>query len=85
MRVQVRFFSLFRERTGTGETALELERDATVDRALASLRERYPVLAPWTDAAERMVLVAVNRTYAGRGDVLHEGDELALFPPVSGG
>ena len=31
------------------------------------------------------VAVAVNQEYARAGDVLREGDEVALLPPVSGG
>ena len=29
--------------------------------------------------------IAVNREYAQPGTILHEGDEVALLPPVSGG
>src|SRR5882757_11086382 len=31
------------------------------------------------------LLYAVNREYAGRDDPLHDGDEVAVIPPVSGG
>ena len=31
------------------------------------------------------LLYAVNREYAGRDDALHDGDEVAVIPPVSGG
>jgi molybdopterin converting factor small subunit len=33
----------------------------------------------------RCMAVAVNREYARAEDVLHDGDEVALLPPVSGG
>ena len=34
---------------------------------------------------ERRVLAAVNEEYAGHEQLLADGDEVALFPPVSGG
>ncbi len=34
---------------------------------------------------KRTFYVAVNQEYAKGEQVLHEGDEVAIFPPVSGG
>jgi molybdopterin synthase sulfur carrier subunit len=54
---------------------------ATVAEVVAALRETYPGLGP---AAEK-ALLAVNQEYVGGDLELHDGDELALIPPVSGG
>jgi len=58
-----------------------LEQGATVGDLLRQLEQRYPALAPWL----KTIRVAVNREYAGLETPLHEGDEVALIPPVSGG
>ncbi len=47
---------------------------AVLDRATPSL-----------DLATRNVYVAINRQYGKIDDPLADGDEVALFPPVSGG
>jgi len=39
----------------------------------------------FSDAAMRTAAVAVNREYAGPEQVLSDGDEVAILPPVSGG
>ncbi|MBI4337740.1 MAG: molybdopterin converting factor subunit 1 [Chloroflexi bacterium] len=81
MKVRVHLFALYRERLGCGQVEVELPAVASVEALLQSLVETYPSLA-------RLVpntMVAVNQEYAGRSDALHEGDEVALIPPVSGG
>ena len=52
---------------------------ATVGALDAWLREHHPPLR------ERRFRVAVNQRYAGEGEPLADGDEVALIPPVSGG
>lgn len=80
MRVSIRFFALFRERAGTSETSVELPEGATPVDLIARLQSIYPSL-PASDS----VLIAVNSEYANRGTPLHDGDEVAFIPPVSGG
>jgi molybdopterin converting factor subunit 1 len=76
MRVNVRLFAALRERAGQDAVELELPEGASVAQAL----ER---LAPVTDGVP--VVLAVNQEYADQTVTLHEGDEVALIPPVSGG
>ena len=76
MKVTVRLFAGVRERAGTGERALELERGARLEdvwRAL-DLGDEPPGL-----------MYAVNKRYADRDHLLADGDEVAVVPPVSGG
>ena len=40
---------------------------------------------PQLPAAAGAIYAAINRAYAGDGTVLRDGDEVAFFPPVSGG
>jgi molybdopterin synthase catalytic subunit len=76
MKVRVRLFAILRERAGFDELELELPEGATVADALERLG---PV------AGDLKVVMAVNRDYADASSPLHEHDELALIPPVSGG
>ena len=78
MTIRVLFFAYLRERCGR-EAHLELSEGASVGEALRLLCEQYPVLA------ETSVRPALNRVYVDNAYPLHENDELALIPPVSGG
>ena len=80
MRLTVRLFAGLRERAGTDRLVVELRGGATVADLLDAMAgTAVGPLAP------RACVVAVNRRYAGPGDPLAEGDEVALVPPVSGG
>jgi molybdopterin synthase catalytic subunit len=76
MEVHVRLFASLRERVGSDELVLELPEGARVADALDRLRSV-------TDGVP--AVMAVNREYADLAAALHEGDEVALIPPVSGG
>jgi molybdopterin synthase catalytic subunit len=76
MEVRIRLFASLRERAGTPEIVLELPDGAVVGDALARLQTV-------TDGVS--AVMAVNREYASSEEPLHEGDEVALIPPVSGG
>jgi molybdopterin synthase catalytic subunit len=81
MKIQVRYFAVFRERLGRDEDTLELPQGATVAAAIAALGTRHPVIA---DLSGRFQ-TAVNQSMEPRDTVLCDGDELALIPPVAGG
>ena len=77
MQIRVRFFAGLRERTGISETALSVpENSRTGDVwALAVPQESVP----------DNTLVAKNMEYVGLDESVEEGDEIAFFPPVTGG
>jgi len=81
MRVHVKLFAILREVAGTGDETLELPDGATV----ALVRERLTVIHPPLARHLPRVAYAVNRTYAPLETRLHDDDEVALIPPVSGG
>ncbi len=81
MKLQIHLFATLKERAGTAQVPLQLPDGATVADLLDALAQRYPSLAPSLPTA----LVAVNHTYAARTQPLQPGDEVAIFPPVSGG
>jgi molybdopterin converting factor subunit 1 len=81
VRIDVLYFGMLKEFFGGERDVVELAEGATVDDLLDLLRGRSPNDLPvWKSLG-----VAVNREYSGAAAVLHEGDEVALLPPVSGG
>lgn len=81
MKINIRLFATLKDRAGTNALSLELPDSANVETLLAVLATQVPALAP----SLKTVLVAVNNVYAFPDQLLAPDDELALFPPVSGG
>jgi len=81
MKLNIRLFATLKERAGTNALSLELPDSANVETLLAVLAAQMEALAP----SLRTVLVAVNNDYAFPDQMLAPDDEIALFPPVSGG
>ena len=83
MKVTVRYFALLREAAGVETEAVELAGESSLKDLLDLLGGRDGSLGSLL--RERPLLCAVNREYAAREKSLGDGDEVALFPPVSGG
>jgi molybdopterin synthase catalytic subunit len=81
MKVNVLFFATLKDRAGRDRLPLEVDDSATVADLKSRLAAEVPNLAPALPTA----LVSVNHEFAFAEDALHDGDEVALFPPVSGG
>ena len=81
MQIHVLYFAVFRERLGMEAQALTLPAGATVADAVAALGALHPAIA----TLRGKFRVAVNQTFAHDADEVHDGDELALIPPVAGG
>jgi molybdopterin converting factor small subunit len=81
MTIVVKLFALHAQQVGTGKLSLDLPDDSTVADALQHLSTKFPNLFP----QNRLPAVAVNLAYATAKTSLHDGDELALIPAVSGG
>ncbi len=81
VRVHVLFFGAARDLVGHGEVDLILKNADTAAKAFEEVVERFPELRRFG----RSLLFAVNQEYARADLEVHDGDELAVFPPVSGG
>ena len=81
MRVRVHLFARYREATGRGQVDLELPEGGTVETAWSAVVDRHPQLAQYRP----YTLFAVGHDYVEPDHPLKPGDELSLFPPVSGG
>lgn len=81
MRIELLLFASLKDRAKSDRLTLELDDPATVADLKARLASTNPDLA----ASLPTALVSVNREFAFATDPLKDGDEVALFPPVSGG
>ena len=81
MDVTIKFFASYRELLGEDELVFEVGEGATVGELLEFLKERFPALAQQGYSP----LTAVNLTHVSKRHILEDGDEVAIFPPVSGG
>jgi molybdopterin synthase catalytic subunit/molybdopterin converting factor small subunit len=81
MRVTVLFFGVLKEMLSSESQTLDLPAGSTVDAIL----EHYRELLPQQPKLWSTLAIAVNQSYAVKGCLLRDGDEVALLPPVSGG
>jgi molybdopterin synthase sulfur carrier subunit len=77
MRIQVRFFAGLRERLGIAERLLEVPERITV-------AELWSLAVPGQPLPDN-VLAARNMVYVNQDCALSDDDEVAFFPPVTGG
>jgi molybdopterin synthase sulfur carrier subunit len=82
--IEVKYFARFREELETESEQLDVTQAATVEDLLVTLRARG---GAWSRlfAQDQRVMMAVNQELASRETTLQDGDEVALFPPVTGG
>lgn len=82
MQIQVFLFATLKDLVGQNRLTITLRDDhATVD----AVREALIVLHPQLAANLKAAIAAINEEYAFAGDRVKEGDQVAFFPPVSGG
>jgi len=81
MRVRLLFFATLKDIAGSRELQLEVPEGSTVGDLWSQLERTYPGMQSYRS----IVLTALNEEYVDRSARIEDGDELALFPPVSGG
>lgn len=84
MRFNVLYLARLRDAFGRRAEEIDLPSVQTVEQLIDALRSRG---GPWATelAAGRAVRVAVNQEMSPLSTPLHDGDEVALLPPVTGG
>ena len=81
MKVTIRFFARLRELVGAKTLERDVPENIVVSELIHNLQTEFPQLArliPHT-------AISLNREFVDPQTRLKEGDEVALFPPVSGG
>jgi molybdopterin synthase catalytic subunit len=80
-QITLLFFATLRELVGEKETSIEIPEGTNVKELKTLIGETFPSLEPSLGTT----LLSVNKEYGFDEDVIPEGAEVALFPPVSGG
>ena len=77
MTITVRFFASLREQLGCSEASIVAQHNLTVTEVWKQATQDQPLPAN--------MLSAVNQEYADFSQSVQDGDEVAFFPPVTGG
>ncbi len=77
----VRLFAGLHQLVGERELEMQLPDGATIEHLRDKLGEEYPVVQAFLPT----LVCAVDEEYVPSEHVLHDGDHVALIPPVSGG
>jgi molybdopterin synthase sulfur carrier subunit len=80
--INLRLFALLREQTGVDRESLQ-----TPAQSVSALRAELVTRGgPWASLQESArIKVAINQTLAHEDHPIRDGDEVAFFPPVTGG
>ncbi len=77
MAIQVKFFASLRERVGQADAKLDA-------RSVSTAAEVWQQLVA-DQAMDTNTLIAINMEYVEATHPVKDGDEVAFFPPVTGG
>ncbi len=82
--IQVRYFARYREELGAEAESIDTSAADTLGDLLKLLRARGDV---WSRlfAEDQRVMMSVNQELADPATPVRDGDEVAFFPPVTGG
>ena len=81
--IKVLFFASLRDQLKVSELQLESAKNPDVNELINNLIAQGPL---WDKAfSNKSIMVAVNQTISNKACVLNAGDEIAFFPPVTGG
>ena len=77
MKIHVKYFASVRDLMGTESKDLDIDKSLSVYELWKDLTVKLNV--------QKDVLIAVNHKYVDKDFKLNDGDEVAYFPPVTGG
>ena len=80
MKVQVLLFGIARDIVGQRHLTFDHSEPMDVKSFKQAMEDKYPKMSHLAHFK-----VAINQEFAADQQMLHEGDEVALIPPVSGG
>jgi molybdopterin synthase sulfur carrier subunit len=81
MKIKILFFAAAREHVGNRKVEWELPEGLAAGQLKQELCCRFPAMKALMEG----ISVAINAEYVDDSAVLHDGDEVAIIPPVSGG
>jgi molybdopterin synthase catalytic subunit len=81
MQVKLLFFATLKDIVGARQLEVNVPPGSTVADVLTHLESSYPRMKEYRP----VVLTAINEEYVEKAAAIRDGDEVAIFPPVSGG
>jgi molybdopterin synthase catalytic subunit len=81
MQVNILLFATLKDRAGKSRLVLDIPENATILTVRRILSEAYPEM----EVNVELAIAALNQEFAVDTDIVRMGDEVAFFPPVSGG
>ena len=81
--INVLFFASLKEALATDKLTVSIENATSVERLLKHLKTKGAI---WEKSlSSGQLMMAVNQEMVQKETLLHSGDEVAFFPPVTGG
>jgi molybdopterin converting factor subunit 1 len=81
--VLVRLFAGFREKVNKDKVEIPVSPDTTLEDFIEKLSNAFPEIAEVLNRSQ--ATIAVNHEVVEKNHIIRNDDEIALFPPVSGG
>ncbi len=81
MRVRVQFYAQLRDLVGVPEKDVDLPLGSTVRDLIEKIYSQTPALR----AHEKTILIGAGVEFVDRNYQMHDGEEIAIMPPVQGG
>ena len=81
--MKIKYFAWIKDITNLEEEQINLNEAKNLDELKAYIIEKYPDLKK--HMIKEILRFAINQEYAVNNTNLNEEDEIAIFPPVSGG
>lgn len=81
--IRVLFFAQLREQLGSEQLVLALPESINISQLRQLLVEQHPQWSAFLGSDK--LLFAINQTMAKATQLINDGDEVAFFPPITGG
>ena len=85
MKVNVLYFAKLREAVGVEAETLEINENFKVSDLLNFLKDREEKWSEYFNDKKNLLRVAINQKIVDSDHFISDGDEIAIFPPVTGG